>query len=455
MHFQQFLRCPDHPPGGNRRVDRCGRTNPNKCDNSMFNGKDAVSAGFPDQPRNMKNQPPTTIANIQHILDHAGIVPRYNIIKKKDEINIPDHSGTSDNRSNVTMTKVLSLAAQYGLATGLVPDFVQAIADQNAYNPVADWISSKPWDGIDRLSDMYATIWAEDDYPQSLKETLLHKWLLSAVAAVMVPSGFHCRGVLTLQGPQGINKTSWVRSLIDDPALREEVIKLDHHLDGSNKDSIIGAVTNWIVEIGELDSSFRKDIARLKGFLTSDSDRVRRPYARAESEYPRRTVFVATVNDAKFLVDPTGNTRWWTIATRGLRKDHGIDMQQLYAQLAVELANGGQWWLTNAEEAELEAWNGRHKVVSAVEDAVMALIDLDRLGHRKNQNLTATELLKIAGIERPNNAQCRECGTLLRQLLGPPKRIQGREKWTVPFVDLHGEAVEIMKSITARQPDDY
>jgi Predicted P-loop ATPase and inactivated derivatives len=417
----------------------------------MSDKKDAVLSGLPDRPRNTKNQPPTTIANIDHLLKAEGIVPRYNVIKKRDEISIPGHAGTSDNRSNVSMAKVLSLASQYGLATGLVPEFVQAIADENAYNPVADWIKSKPWDGEDRLPSMYATIWPEEDYPQSLLQTLLHKWLLSAVAAVMLPSGFHCRGVLTLQGPQGINKTSWVRSLIDDVALREEVIKLDHHLDGGNKDSIIGAVTNWIVEIGELDSSFRKDIARLKGFLTSDADRVRRPYARSESEYQRRTVFVATVNDAKFLVDPTGNTRWWTISARKLRKDHGINMQQVYAQLADELSKGGEWWLTKTEEEQLEAWNGRHKVSSAVEDMVMAWIDLDR---KVTRNVTASELLRLAGIKTPSNPQCRECGSLLRGLFGAPKRINGREKWPVPLVDLDAEAQRIFNSIIIKQ-DEY
>ncbi|KMS55762.1 VapE domain-containing protein [Sphingobium cupriresistens] len=420
----------------------------------MTDQKDNVLAGLPDRPRSTRNQPPTTIANIAHILQAEGIVPRYNVIKKRDEISIPGHAGTSDNLSNVTMTRVVSLASQYGLATSLVPDFVQAISDQNAYNPVVDWINSKPWDGVDRLPDIYATVWEEEGYPADLKETLMHKWLLSAVAAVMVPKGFHCRGVLTLQGPQGINKTSWVRSLIDDPELRESVIKLDHHLDGGNKDSILGAVTNWIVEIGELDSSFRKDIARLKGFLTSDADRVRRPYARAESEYPRRTVFVATVNDAKFLVDPTGNSRWWTIAARGLRKDHGIDMQQLYAQLAVELRNGWQWWLSKAEEDQLEGWNSRHKVASAVEDMVMAWIDLERTGYKATQNMTASELLRLAGIKTPTNPQCRECGSLLRELFGPPKRINGREKWAVPLIDLHAEALRLFNSIILKQ-DEY
>ena len=144
------------------------------------------------------------------------------------------------------------------------------------------------------------------------------------LAAALKPRGFRGRGVLTFQGPQGIGKTSWVASLVPDPVLRDMVIKLDHHLDPNNKDSILGAISHWIVEIGELDSSFKKDVARLKGVLTSDSDKVRRPYARTESEYPRRTVFFATVNDNNFLVDSTGNTRWWTIPLASIKYQHGF-----------------------------------------------------------------------------------------------------------------------------------
>jgi predicted P-loop ATPase len=391
-------------------------------------------AELPDQPRPGSNQPVATIDNIAWLLNQAGITPRYNEIKKRFEIEIPKHGGTSDNIDNVTMTSIVSLAASYGMATGHVPDYVCAIADRNAYNPVANWIRSKLWDGVDRLPDVYATVVAQADYPDALKQVLIRKWLLSAVAAAITPKGFHNRGVLTLQGKQGIGKTSWVKSLVSEPDLRDAVIKLDHHLDGGNKDSILGAICNWIVEIGELESSFRKDIARLKGFLTADSDRVRRPYARAESEYPRRTVFLATVNDSNFLTDTTGNTRWWTIAVERLVYDHSIDMQQVYAQLAVQFDSGAHWHLDADEEEMLEQWNRRHQAVSATADKIRDELDLTLIGKPGNPALTPTELLEKLSFKSPiSNANAKECGAVLRELLGPPKRIHGRDRWHVPL----------------------
>ena len=323
-------------------------------------------------------------------------------------------------------------ALHNGLPVNQTLYFVRSLADENAYNPVAEWIDSVPWDGIDRLPSLYATVVTREGYPASLKETLLYRWLMSAVAAALMIFGFYNRGVLTFQGPQSRGKTSWIRSLIPDLALAHLAIKIDHHLDGGNKDSIIGAIRHWIVEIGELDSSLKKDIARLKGVLTSNTDKQRLPYARAESDYPRRTVFCATVNEHNFLVDNTGNSRWWTIAIDHLNYNHGIDMQQLFAQLAVAFRAGEQWWLTASEEDALNAYNRQHQSVSVIREQILDYLDLSRKDASGLRAMTCMEALRAAGIAHPTNPQTKECGAILRELLGAPKRIQGRDKWRIP-----------------------
>jgi putative DNA primase/helicase len=280
---------------------------------------------------------------------------------------------------------------------------------------------------------VYATLVQREDYPEALKKTLMHRWLLSAVAAALKPNGFRTRGVLTLQGPQSLGKTAWVRSLVSDLALCQQVIKLDHHMDPHNKDSLLTAIANWLVEIGELDGSLKKDVAKFKGFLTSDQDKVRRPYAKVDSEYPRRTVFVATVNQEDFLVDSTGNTRFWTIAVVFINYDHGIDMQQVFAQLALEYKRGEQWWLTKEEEAWLEEHNKDHRAVSPVREQLLERLDLDRRDAGDLQAMTANQVLRAIGFKDPTIPQCRECGTVLREFLGDPKKNGGLMKWRVPL----------------------
>jgi putative DNA primase/helicase len=230
-----------------------------------------------------------------------------------------------------------------------------------------------------------------------------------------------------------MGKTSWVSSLVPDAILCEQVVKVDHAIDPSDKDSKLTALSHWIVEMGELESSFKKDIDRLKGFITADMDKIRRPYARANSEYPRKTVFVATVNGTNFLVDPTGNTRFWTLPLVGLNYNHGIDMQQVFAQLAADYDKGEQWWLTREEEIELEKHNNaNHRAITVVRELILNEFDPQCTAPKA---ITATELLLAIDIKNPSNPQAKECAAVLRELLGESKRIRGINKWYFPFKD--------------------
>ena len=391
------------------------------------------TASFRDQPRNGNTQLPSTLTNLRHLTQSYGITVRYNTISKKLDIIIPGHTGSPDNADSVALTIICSLAALNGMSTSAIPALLEALGDRNLYNPVGDWINSKPWDGVDRLESIYSTLAHREDFPEALKKILMRCWFISLVAAALTPSGFHARGVLTLQGPQSIGKTSWIRALINNALLAANVIKLDHHLDAGNKDSLITAITHWIVEIGELDSSFKKDIARLKGFLTAGSDKLRRPYGRTNAEYQRRTIFCATVNDEHFLVDNTGNSRWWSIPVTSIDYQHSIDMQQLFAQVATYFKANEAWWLTKAQEEMLELQNKNHRTVSSIHERILGILDLERIGEVGLPAKTASEILLRIDIRSPSQAQFKECHAVLREHLGAPKKINGNMCFRVPF----------------------
>jgi len=354
------------------------------------------------------------------MLEASGVAVRYDVIKKRLYIGREGiELGFSD---------LIGLANLNGLYAQWFSDFVTEIAQENPSNPVADWTKSRPWDGKDRLKAFMATIEVDPEFPLRFKDLLVDRWLKSAVAAAL-RDDFRSRGVLTLQGPQGCGKTSWIARLVP-TELRQEFVKLDHHLDAHNKDSVIIAVSHWITEIGELDSSFKKDIARLKGFLTNDCDKVRPPYARTAVEMRRKTVFAASVNETNFLIDPTGNNRFWTIPVVKLDYEHAIDMQQLYAQLALEVEAGAKWWLTPEEDKLLEEHNARFKAVSVIEERLLEHLEAER---GEPRYMTAIEVLRTLGFNYPNNQQCKECAGLLRTRYGASKRVQGRDRWKVPI----------------------
>ena len=367
------------------------------------------------------------------MLDHYGIKVRYNVIKKRLDYDIPGLKTSIDNQDNASIQHILSLASLNRFSTQAITGYVETIADAHPVNPVLDWIKSKPWDGQDRIHSICQTLVVPQDYPPQIRDIFVTKWLRSAVAA-LCKQHFRARGVLTLQGAQGLGKTAWVRSLIPDAALRESVLKLDHHLDAGDKDSKLLGISHWITELGELDSSLKKDIARLKGFLTADTDKIRRPYAKTESEYARRTVFCATVNDENFLVDPTGNSRFWTIPVVGINYEHHIDMQQVFAQALAQVQDGLIWWLDRDEEDNLTELNKRHRAVSAIREMVLDVaVKAGQRGAQGPSRVSASQFLSVHGhIKSPTTAQAKEAAQALRELYGEPvTRSGGVVKWDV------------------------
>jgi len=72
-----------------------------------------------------------------------------------------------------------------------------------------------------------------------------------------------------------------------------------------------------------------------------------------------------------------------------------------------------------------------------LEEKLLEAFNFD-LPHERWANLSATEVLERIGYQRPTNPLCRECGGILREHLGQPKKNQGIMKWKVPLpVDIH------------------
>jgi putative DNA primase/helicase len=387
---------------------------------------------FPHPPKGRSSQLPGSFENFQAIMKGYGIGFRYNEITKKTSIDIPYLETSIDNADNVKRTQVKSVCALNKFPAGPVDNLCDSLGDLNRYNPVKEWINSAKWDGVDRLEDFYATVVVADDFPIEFKKTLMKRWMISAVAAAFQPEGFKCRGVLTFTGKQGIGKTSWVKSLVSDARLREEVILTGHCLDASNKDSKMTAIQNWIVELGELESTLKNELPVLKSFITNDMDTFRRPYAAVDSTYPRRTIFFASVNDTNFLNDITGNSRWWTIPVESVNYQHGLDMQQVFAQVKeLYYDKCEQWWLTWDEESQLTALNKESEAISPIKE--LAVEYLNEVAGGKPEFTTATQFLKVLGIEvTRNKGVIKEATPVFNELFGPRRRSNGNNGWDIP-----------------------
>lgn len=211
--------------------------------------------------------------------------------------------------------------------------------EANPYHPVAEWIRSRPWDGVDRVGPLFDTLvlLTEDPERKALMRRMFHAWVATAAHMALVPAyareGLAAQLVLVIQGPQGVRKTRWIEHLAPRGSgwVRAGVM-----LDPSSRDSVQQATNVWIVELGELDATFRKaDVAALKAHLTSRTDTYRAAYARKAETVARRTIYAATVNEKGVLADDTGSRRFAVLAVSECNPEHGIDMQQVWAQASM------------------------------------------------------------------------------------------------------------------------
>lgn len=319
---------------------------------------------LPDWDGGKKNPRPLgTMNNFEAILRHVGAVLRYNVIKKDEEWMIPGEETSVDNHKNAIYGRIVDLCARVQMPIGNVDRYLSTITDKNQFNPVQVWIESRPWDGVSRFKELCATVVSKNE---PLKEMLIKKWMLSAVAAAVSTEGIMTPGILVFQGAQYVGKTRWFMRLVPRSlGLTAE----GKTLNPNDKDSVQQAIRYWLVELGEIDATFKKsDLAALKSFITRTKDMFRPAYARRECEFPRRTVFFGSVNEKEFLADQTGNRRYWVIECDSINHEHEIDMQQVWAEVFEAYKKGEKWWLDGDEMTMLNESNEEYRVIDPVEE---------------------------------------------------------------------------------------
>ena len=375
---------------------------------------------------------PTT-ENYRTLFDQSDIDIRYNVISKEMEIKIPDMEFIHDLSEEAQLAELENRCIQAFVPESRMIKNIPLLARE--YNPVKEWIESKPWDGVSRTQDLLNTIQAEDE---DLKNILMSKWLMGCAAVGCQEKGANLEGVLIFQGKQAIGKTSWIKSLLP----HNEWFLEGATLDPSDKDSVRSVLSHFIVELGELGSTFKRDIDKLKAFLTKAKDELRLPYGRAFSRYVRRTAFFGSVNEREFLVDSTGNRRFWTVRVTKINFKHNIDMQQCWAEIWQKAQEGGaNWFLTSEERDMLQNSNEMSRTTSAVEELVLQQVNFKS---KLTEPVQMVQLLKDLGIANPRVGDFKEASRVLHEKGYKPRKSNGKKLYDLDYSPIEAKEFKNM-----------
>jgi predicted P-loop ATPase len=351
---------------------------------------------------------------------------RYNIFTQQIEI----HGDVAEGAERF----YLQLAQEgYKVSKEMALDCLVEVARENPYDPVKLYLEHVAAEVsptyIDRLASTYLRPVDADLKEPTLYDMMLKKTLIGAVRRIFEPGCKHDYACV-LMGDQGARKSSFWAALggpFFSDALR----------DISSKDDLMVLHRSWIMEWAELDHiTSKKHAGQVKAFLSQSTDMFRVPYGKATEAFPRRSIIVGSTNrESGFLVDETGNRRFWVIpVTCTISKP--IDVPNLLlerdaiwsAAVAAYLA-GEPNELAVEHQAAVEAENVSYLVESPWSAPIQKWLTVN-LGRPITSEVLLNEAI-LKPVERQTRSDQMQVATILRDLGYRKKRqtIDGAQKW--------------------------
>ena len=255
-----------------------------------------------------------------------------------------------------------SIDVELYVRSALIPD----------YSPVLDFLGNcGPWDGqTDHIRDLARRV------PTSFERwpDYFHSWVLAMVAQWLnLSSEFGNAVVPMLIGAQGTHKSTFCRLLLP-PQLREyyiDDIKLD------NAEQVERMLSRMLlVNIDEYNAKTAREQAKIKRVLTEKNVQTRKMRSDQYVLLPRMASFIATTNDLEPLYDPTGSRRYLCCEVTGIiDTDTPIDHRAIYAQAMKELRDGGCWYFSKDEEADIERHNQNYRRQTTPETVLLSYFE--------------------------------------------------------------------------------
>jgi predicted P-loop ATPase len=323
----------------------------------------------------------------------------------------------------------------YKISKDIALDCLVKVAHENSYDPVRLYLEHVEAQVeptyIDRLASTYLRPADAAETQPTLYDHMIKRTLIAAVCRIFQPGCKHDHACV-LMGDQGARKSSFW-SAIGGPFFSDAL------RDISSKDDLMVLHRSWIMEWAELDAIVsKKHAGQIKGFLSQSTDLFRVPYGKATEAFPRRGIIVGSTNrDSGFLVDETGNRRFWVIpVTCTLQNPIDvpnllIERDAIWAAAVAAYRAGETSILTIDQESQVQTENTTY----LVESPWVAPIDAWLRAPHNRPKVITTGLLLAEAIQKPIERQTRsdqmQVGNILRDLGYVRKRttVDGCLKW--------------------------
>ena len=237
---------------------------------------------------------------------------RYNEYSDMRELDGKDFDDDQENIIFNDTIRYMGIQSRELLTAALSEVFLK-----HAYNPVVEYLKSLKWDGNKRIERLFIDLLEADD--TDLNRIMTRKWMVAAVKRILIP-GSKFDPMIVLQGSGGIGKSTICERLAKGFFSTISLDEID------NKDLVAKMNKTWIGIIDELDSFKKKDMDKVKGFLSQTENTVRLAYARNPKSFKRHCVFIGSTNDDTFLRDYTSpvERRFWVIKCNRTKMDSTI-----------------------------------------------------------------------------------------------------------------------------------
>ncbi len=317
--------------------------------------------------------PKNTPANVTVVLENhkewKGVL-KYNELTNEPEAHggpIPEGKRTSA-RLVTAICDWLAHEEELDIHRAEVIHRIELVARERAYDPIKSYLTRLKHDNVARIGNWlrkycHARIVTDDgldvtDYVHLVGE----KWLMAGAARGLYP-GCKADNVLVFEGLQYEGKSKAL------DVLGGEWFA-DTQLNLSDKSTLELASNSWIIELSELSSMKKSETESQKSFFSKRYDKFRLSYAPRVAKFPRRCLFAGTTNETRYLLDLTGNRRFWcvwcdSIDIDALRRDR----DQLWAEAVAKVRAGEtcpnchgidqrcpehRWWLDKTQTAMTE-----------------------------------------------------------------------------------------------------